>query len=114
MLTDKIVSITKNCLIVSEKIGNFCVKIRETLEAEIVGLWGCNTLYDNIPNTSITHLGSFLVLIHFGRVSIIVFKIYDKVCFSDFCSNFIIYIKFVYLLTSLTFQSWVHSLNQEN
>jgi hypothetical protein len=25
-LTDKIVSLTKNCLIVSEKIGNFCVK----------------------------------------------------------------------------------------
>jgi hypothetical protein len=74
-LTDKIVSITKNCLMVSEKIGIFCVKIRETLEAEIVGLWGCNTFYDNIPNTSIAYLSSFSVIIHFGRLSTNVFKI---------------------------------------
>ncbi len=68
-------------MIVSEKIGNFCVKIRETIEAEILGLWGCDTYYDNIQNTSITYLNSFSVLIHFGRLSIIVFKIYDKVYF---------------------------------
>jgi hypothetical protein len=113
-LTDKIVSIAKNCLKDSEKIHYICKNIKETLESEFIELWGCNAFYDNRENCCITYSTSFLVWINFGRLSIIVFKIYDKVFFevnlkkiSQFYYKNPIYL-FIFL-KRLIYLNWVRS-----
>jgi hypothetical protein len=38
-LTDKIVSSKKNCLKDSLNVQNFCEKLKDTLDSELIGLW---------------------------------------------------------------------------
>jgi hypothetical protein len=107
-MKDKILDIAKNCLETNDSLKSICNEIKFVVSLKFLGIWYCFAFYNNFKSDDLFKNKVFTVIIKFGKLSIIVFKVNDKVFIlkSNFSLEFILFFfKFHLFLMFLNFNN---------
>jgi len=93
-MTERIVSIVKDAINKEKQLYQVCKTIKNNCELKFGCVWQCKAIYDGIGCHFSVIDKSFYVRLQFGKLRIIVNKVYDEVSLSilDFVNLTIFYI----------------------